>query len=111
MPPFEDLSLSSLTWGILNSSEHVRRQFKGIPTVTSIVADVASEYYYVSEVIRFDPESMEMTAQLHIRNRRGLQDILCGIDSAAAHRYIRSGKRWKEKCRRKKLKGACSRNE
>ena len=102
MHPF-DTDCSGLVYGFFDKDGNVIPMTGGIPAVTTI-GDEQAEY---TDPCIDDLYSgkYEITMNFRVRNHRGLCDFICGRTTPAAGRFVRSGKRDKEKRRRKKLKG------
>ena len=101
MPPYViDGDQSTRCIYIGDSSGHlVPYTMVSLPEIHAEITDVVP-YRDIS----FDSD-MSFTMTLDKPMRKGLIDILCGITwTSAAQRYIRSGKRQKEKERRRRLK-------
>ena len=99
MPP-HDMDCSGFVWAVVDDDGNISQEYHGIPSAKEI-----ADSYFIPQIAMFDPGSAEISMKLHIRNRRGLMDVLCNLNTKAAGRYIRNSKRWKEKQRRDRLKG------
>lgn len=99
--PTHDTDSSGFIWAMVDDDGNISQAYHSVPEVK-----VISESYFAPETgWLFSHENLKVTINLHVRNTRGLTDALLGKNTPAAGRYIRNTKRWKEKQRRRRLKG------